>query len=175
VPDVFTKKKRSEVMATIRARGNKETELVLMGIFRRNKITGWRRHALLKFGVRSAEGGVGKLKKTSRGRKAQRLKAESAIRNPQSAISPGVRPDFVFPRERVAVFVDGCFWHGCPKHFRMPVGNRSCWRKKMSGNRARDRLVNRRLRASGWRVVRIWEHELANEGKVVGKISHRLH
>jgi DNA mismatch endonuclease (patch repair protein) len=150
MPDVFTKQKRSEVMSKIRARGNKETELVLMAIFRRYKITGWRRHQLVKFGMRSAECGI------QRGRKLK--------------LSIGVRPDFVFPQERVAVFVDGCFWHGCPKHCRLPAGNRAFWRKKFERNRARDRLVNRRLRASGWRVIRIWEHQLRNPGQVLRKL-----
>lgn len=71
------------------------------------------------------------------------------------------KPDFVFPTAKVAVFVDGCFWHGCPKHSNMPASNRPFWQKKMAANKARDRLVNRTLRKQGWRVVRIWEHDLA--------------
>jgi len=73
------------------------------------------------------------------------------------------RPDFVFQKERVAVFVDGCFWHACPKHSNLPANNRTFW-KKMDANKARDRLVNRTLRREGWRVVRIWEHALAKRG-----------
>ena len=69
-------------------------------------------------------------------------------------------PDFVFVRRRVAVFVDGCFWHGCPKHGTMPRTNRAFWRRKLATNRARDRRVNRKLRGSGWRVFRIWEHSV---------------
>lgn len=68
-----------------------------------------------------------------------------------------VRPDFVFPKHRLAVFVDGCFWHGCPKHCNQPANNRAFWLRKLSGNRDRDRLVNRALRRANWRVVRIWE------------------
>jgi DNA mismatch endonuclease (patch repair protein) len=71
------------------------------------------------------------------------------------------KPDFTFRRERVVVFVDGCFWHGCPKHSNMPVNNRIFWQRKLSNNKARDRLVSRMLRKDGWRVVRIWEHDLA--------------
>jgi DNA mismatch endonuclease (patch repair protein) len=72
------------------------------------------------------------------------------------------KPDFVFQRKRVAVFVDGCFWHGCakPRHSPMPKGNADFWFKKLSSNRVRDRLVTRTLRAQGWTVIRIWEHEL---------------
>jgi DNA mismatch endonuclease (patch repair protein) len=70
-------------------------------------------------------------------------------------------PDFVFPKRRTAIFVDGCFWHGCAKHCRMPTGNSAYWEPKISGNKKRDQNVTRDLRRSGWRVLRIWEHELA--------------
>ncbi len=71
-----------------------------------------------------------------------------------------VRPDFVFPARRLAVFVDGCFWHGCPRHGTRPQGNAAFWRAKFRRNRARDRRDTRRLRRDGWRVLRLWEHEL---------------
>jgi DNA mismatch endonuclease (patch repair protein) len=117
--DVFSKSKRSEVMSRIRGRGNKDTELALAKLLRRNKITGWRRNQKI-FG----------------------------------------KPDFIFRQARLALFVDGCFWHGCPKHGTQPAGNRSFWKKKFARNIARDRLVNRALRRAGWRVLRIWEHDL---------------
>jgi DNA mismatch endonuclease (patch repair protein) len=69
-------------------------------------------------------------------------------------------PDFAFPRNRVAVFVDGCFWHGCPKHFSPPSSNALFWRRKIGQNRYRDRCVILELRKRGWHVVRIWEHAL---------------
>lgn len=72
-----------------------------------------------------------------------------------------VRPDFIFRQHRVVIFVDGCFWHSCPKHLRIPVANRSYWKKKLEGNRRRDLLTNRRLRARGWKVLRIWEHSVS--------------
>jgi DNA mismatch endonuclease, patch repair protein len=72
---------------------------------------------------------------------------------------PG-RPDFVFRRERVAVFVDGCFWHGCPIHYTKPASSHDFWQEKVSANRRRDRRVDRKLRSEGWTVVRIWEHDL---------------
>lgn len=118
--DVFTKRKRSQVMSSIRSRGNKDTELALLRIFREKSITGWRRHSSL----------VGK-------------------------------PDFVFARAKVAVFVDGCFWHGCLKHSRPPRSNQAYWRAKMVRNKVRDRSVTRALRRNGWCVLRIWEHDLA--------------
>ena len=73
------------------------------------------------------------------------------------------RPDFVFRRERVAVFVDGCFWHGCPKpkHSPLPKTRRDWWVAKLSRNQARDREVTRALRKERWKVVRVWECDLA--------------
>jgi DNA mismatch endonuclease (patch repair protein) len=84
------------------------------------------------------------------------------------------KPDFIFSQRRLAVFVDGCFWHGCPKHGTQPKGNRSFWKKKLARNQARDRLVNRTLRKAGWRVLRIWQHELKrrNEKRLLSRI-HR--
>lgn len=73
------------------------------------------------------------------------------------------KPDFVFPKLRLAVFVDGCFWHGCPHHASMPNNNAAFWRKKLMANKARDRLVTRTLRERGWHVMRIWEHELTRK------------
>ena len=75
-----------------------------------------------------------------------------------------VRPDFVFPKLKVAIFVDGCFWHGCPKHATKPKNHRAFWRRKLAGNKARDRLVTRTLRRAAWHVIRIWEHELQKRG-----------
>ncbi|MGA2542176.1 MAG: very short patch repair endonuclease [Verrucomicrobiota bacterium] len=70
------------------------------------------------------------------------------------------RPDFVFSQERLALFVDGCFWHSCPRHSRIPVSNCAFWRRKLSANKVRDRFVNGALRRAGWRVLRLWEHDL---------------
>jgi DNA mismatch endonuclease (patch repair protein) len=76
------------------------------------------------------------------------------------------KPDFIFPKLKLAIFVDGCFWHGCPKHGTQPRGNRSFWKNKFARNKARDRLVTHTLRAQGWRVLRIWEHELPRKNEV---------
>ncbi len=75
---------------------------------------------------------------------------------------PG-KPDFVFLSRRVAVFVDGCFWHSCKRCFRMPVVNRDYWRTKIRSNRARDREVDVQLSTMGWKVLRIFECTLRNE------------
>jgi len=70
-----------------------------------------------------------------------------------------VRPDLVFKGARVAVFVDGCFWHSCPEHGDQPRTNTAYWRPKLEANVARDRRVDQALQDDGWRVIRAWEHE----------------
>jgi DNA mismatch endonuclease (patch repair protein) len=69
------------------------------------------------------------------------------------------RPDIVFTRRHVAVFVDGCFWHGCPQHGQAPKQNPSYWQPKIARNVERDREHDASLAASGWTVIRVWEHE----------------
>jgi DNA mismatch endonuclease (patch repair protein) len=122
--DVFSVTKRSEIMSRVRGRGNKATELALVALLRRHRITGWRRHLHI-FG----------------------------------------NPDFVFTKCRVAVFVDGCFWHGCAMHAAYPMNNRAFWTAKLARNKARDRLVIRTLRNDGWRVLRVWQHELSRKNE----------
>lgn len=84
------------------------------------------------------------------------------------------RPDFAFRQERLAVFVDGCFWHCCPKCGNMPANNREFWRTKLGRNKARDKFVSRTLRAAGWRVLRVWEHELRAPDRIVRKLKALL-
>lgn len=69
------------------------------------------------------------------------------------------RPDIVFTRKRVAVFVDGCFWHGCPEHGTQPTNNAEWWQEKLAANVARDRRTTDAFEGLGWSVVRVWEHE----------------
>ena len=69
-----------------------------------------------------------------------------------------VRPDIVFTRRRLAVFIDGCFWHRCPEHGTSPRANTHYWAAKLERNVLRDRRVDQALRAAGWTVLRIWEH-----------------
>ena len=83
-------------------------------------------------------------------------------------------PDFSFKRERLAVFIDGCFWHCCPKCGNMPANNREFWKKKLNGNKKRDRKVNRQLSAEGWNVLRIWEHELKSSDLILKKLHTSL-
>ncbi len=72
---------------------------------------------------------------------------------------PG-RPDIVFGRKRVAVFLDGCFWHGCPQCYALPKSNVGYWGPKIAGNVARDKKATAELRTAGWNVVRIWQHSI---------------
>jgi len=72
-------------------------------------------------------------------------------------------PDLVFRAERLAVFVDGCFWHGCRRHLRLPTTRPDYWPAKIERNRRRDRRVARELRSRGWSVLRLWEHQLSGE------------
>jgi DNA mismatch endonuclease (patch repair protein) len=134
VADIFTRRKRSEVMSRIRSRGNGTTEAALAAVFRELGVTGWRRHVRVP----------GRLKDGSRF---------------------SLRPDFIFRVARLAVFVDGCFWHGCPEHGARPSGNRKFWLAKFARNRARDRRDTRRLKSCGWKVLRLWEHELRKSAR----------
>ena len=82
------------------------------------------------------------------------------------------KADFVFPRARLCVFVDGCFWHGCLKHFHAPRINRAWWNEKIDDNRRRDRRKTSALRRKGWTVIRVWEHEVTTRG--VDKVAQRI-
>lgn len=84
------------------------------------------------------------------------------------------KPDFVFPKNKVALFVDGCFWHSCPKHSNMPKNNQGFWREKLQKNKDRDKFVTRELKKSGWKVIRVWEHELAKPENVARRILNFL-
>lgn len=70
-----------------------------------------------------------------------------------------VRPDVVFTKQRIAIFIDGCFWHGCPVHGTTPATNQAYWGPKIEENRQRDARNTRELAADGWTVIRVWEHE----------------
>ncbi len=83
-------------------------------------------------------------------------------------------PDFAYPNARLCIFVDGCFWHGCPKCYRAPRFNSAFWSAKVEANRRRDRRVTQALRHRGWRVFRIWEHSLTTPGRVVARIAAAL-
>lgn len=81
------------------------------------------------------------------------------VDHPADASDRRRRADIVFTRARIAVFIDGCFWHGCPKHYVEPKANSEYWRPKIARNTERDRDSTRRLQEAGWEVMRFWEHE----------------
>jgi DNA mismatch endonuclease (patch repair protein) len=112
---------QSELMSRVRSAGNVSTEIRLIDLLKRHKLSGWRRSSKL----------IGK-------------------------------PDFVWASARLALFVDGCFWHGhtCPRNLK-PRTNQNYWQQKIRRNILRDRKVARKLRAEGWNVIRIWECALA--------------
>ena len=124
---------RRKNMQAVRSRGNKTTEERLIKLFRKYKITGWRRHLPL----------------------------------------PG-KPDFTFKKEKLTVFVDGCFWHRCPKCYREPKTNTEFWRNKIKTNVKRDRKVTNELKKAGWSVVRLWECQLKKPKRFLTSIQKKL-
>ncbi|MNJ27482.1 Very short patch repair protein [compost metagenome] len=84
-------------------------------------------------------------------------------------------PDLVFLKSKVAVFVDGCFWHGCPLHATQPETNSAFWFSKLSNNKKRDERINSQLAILGWSVLRIWEHEIEADVELcVGRVGNML-
>src|ERR1022692_4076923 len=83
-----------------------------------------------------------------------------------------VRPDIVFPRLRLAVFVDGCFWHGCRVHRTIPVSNAEFWTKKIEATRKRDAQQTAWLEAAGWTVLRVWEHDATTDA--ANRVTHAV-
>jgi len=121
--DFLSKEKRSKVMASIKGKGNKSTEIKLLAILKTNRFTGWRRHY-------NIDG----------------------------------TPDFAWPILKIALFVDGCFWHGCPYCRRPPKSNVEFWEGKVRYNLVRDRKVSKILRNKGWKVIRIRECKIDTPG-----------
>lgn len=110
-------------------------------------------------------------RKTMQGNRGRDTKAEIAVRRlvhgqglryrVNARPEPDLRrtADLLFTRARVAVFIDGCYWHGCPEHFSMPATNRDYWSAKIGGNQERDAQTTAELARRGWLVLRFWEHE----------------
>jgi DNA mismatch endonuclease (patch repair protein) len=134
--DRISKARRSAIMSRIRGRGNKRTEMDVISLLRKSGIKGWRRHQIIHFPES----------------KSQRAQSSDGVK-----FKAQVHPDFSFPKINVALFVDGCFWHGCPKCYRIPKSRKKFWSAKVLRNKERDRFQTFALRRSGWRVIRIWE------------------
>ena len=84
-------------------------------------------------------------------------------------------PDFASKKKRIAIFVDGCFWHKCPKCYTVPKSNKEYWLPKIKRNVGRDKKINKLLKKDGWKIIRIWEHEIKkNPGLGVNKIIKKL-
>ncbi|MBC2710205.1 MAG: DNA mismatch endonuclease Vsr [Desulfosarcina sp.] len=83
-------------------------------------------------------------------------------------------PDFIFRQQKVAIFIDGCFWHGCPKCYIPPKSNIAYWETKIARNRKRDRTITKVLTGKNWTVLRFWEHSLMRPKYVANKVLHAL-
>jgi DNA mismatch endonuclease (patch repair protein) len=103
-----------------------------------------------------------------------RLLREAKIKGWRRHVPIIGRPDFMFHTHKVAIFLDGCFWHGCLKCRSIPKENRDFWKKKFDYNRKRARTVNSALTGMGWKVIRFWEHELKDSAKVLAKLARYL-
>ncbi|MBT9132505.1 MAG: Very short patch repair protein [Firmicutes bacterium] len=121
---------RSKIMARVKSKGNKSTELKFIDALRAWSISGWR-----------------------------------------CRIDVLGKPDFVFSKEKIAMFIDGCFWHGCSKHCRLPATNVQYWVDKIQGNIRRDKQVTKELKKRGWIVFRFWEHELTGGASLSRKLN----
>jgi len=123
--DKYDKATRSRMMAAVRSRGNRSTEVRLAKLLRKHRLSGWRR----QYPIHGT-------------------------------------PDFCWPKSRVAVFVDGCFWHGCPRCRRAPKSNQAFWEAKVAENKRRAKEVGRILRKQGWVVIRIWECQIGKPSTI---------
>jgi DNA mismatch endonuclease, patch repair protein len=122
-------------MAAVKFRDNLSTELKVIALLKKEKITGWRRQLPL----------VG-------------------------------TPDFCWPKEKIILFIDGCFWHGCPRCHKFPKSNVRFWKNKILSNKKRDRRVSSALRKNDWKVLRVWEHQIRhNPDHFVGKLGKLIY
>lgn len=149
--DFISKAKRSAVMSRIRGRGNKRTEISFISLLRKSGINGWRRHQIIHFDIK---------------------RVHREIASDGTIFKTCVKPDFLFPKLKVALFIDGCFWHGCLKCYRSPKTRMKFWAAKIQRNRERDLFQTQALRLSGWRVIRVREHDLTVKNK--GRLSQRI-
>lgn len=131
-------------MSRIRGRGNERTEKSFISWLRKEKISGWRRHQTIHFNQKG-------LRKN--------------VASDGTVFKVQVRPDFLFPKQKIACFVDGCFWHGCPSCYRRPRSRKKFWDTKILRNLERDKFQTRQLKRMDWRVVRIRECSFQNPAR----------
>ena len=124
---------RSALMAKVKSKGNRSTEVRVVAALEKEGLSGWMQH-------------------------------------PNEVAG---HPDFFFPQQKVALFIDGCFWHSCPLCGRMPKSRVDFWKAKIEGNKARDESVTLQLLSCGFDVLRIWEHEL-KEDAWLGRLIQML-
>jgi len=153
--DVFSPAYRSALMSRIRGKGSLSTELAVAEILRAAGLTGWRRNIRINWRLSS-------------------LPASLRSRQIGGRFRGYATPDFVFNAIRVVLFVDGCFWHCCPKHGTIPSSNVDYWQSKLMRNRHRDRFVDAALCDRGWTVLRVWEHELKDKDRLIRWLSRHL-
>ncbi len=106
-------------------------------------------------------------KDTSPEKKLRQMLREKGIRGYRIHYNLPGKPDMVFVRKKIAIFIDGCFWHKCPVCFREPETRKEFWMKKIQSNVMRDEKINTQLKEQGWHVIRIWEHEIRKEPEKV--------
>ena len=149
--DTVSRQVRSKIMSRIRGTGNRRTEQQFASALRRAGMTGWQRHVVIKLPV---------------------TRSAKAIATDGTLFRRQVRPDFVFPKQRVAVFIDGCFWHGCPRCYQAPSSAKAFWSAKVLRNKERDRYQRGALKRLGWTVVRVWEHEMLKQHPPLTRLNN---
>jgi DNA mismatch endonuclease (patch repair protein) len=149
--DTVSRQVRSKIMSRIRGTGNRRTEQLFASVLRRAGIAGWRRHVVIKLPM---------------------TRSSKAIATDGTPFRRQVRPDFVFRKQRVAVFIDGCFWHGCPRCYQAPSSAKAFWSAKVLRNKERDRYQRSALKRLGWTVVRVWEHEMIKQHPPLTRLNN---
>lgn len=107
--------------------------------------------------------------------KLRKILSKNGLRGYRIHYNISGKPDIVFPRKKFVIFLDGCFWHRCPSCFIKPETHKSFWEKKITGNAERDKKVTKTLKSSGWKVMRLWEHEIRkNPDRLLARIIRQL-
>lgn len=116
---------------------------------------------------------MGKIRSENTGieKKLKKILWKTGLRYRKNNIKLYGKPDISNRSKKIVIFVDSCFWHGCPKHLRMPEENKKYWLNKIAKNQKRDKLVNGYYRKKKWKILRIWEHDIRNLKKIKDKVK----